>query len=145
MFLTKIAKTHTKIWKLSPTHFVSNIRHQHRCSQFRKPLGRVFDLIRFWAIIDNWIQIILSYKKKGILHNLTLSFYHQNAWILWHTINNSNNTQESLYFHCGSSTAATENTVRRFMSHEMNHRRYIGNNTGYQRFLDTIISWIWCW
>jgi len=30
----KKAKTVTNISKLSPTHFVSNIRHQHRCSPF---------------------------------------------------------------------------------------------------------------
>ena len=30
-----MAKTVTNIFKLSPTHFVSNIRHQHRCSQIR--------------------------------------------------------------------------------------------------------------
>ena len=33
MLVTKIAKTVTNIFKLSPTHFVSNIRHQHRCSR----------------------------------------------------------------------------------------------------------------
>ena len=33
--MTKIAKTVTNIFKLSPPHFVSNIRHQHRCSQIR--------------------------------------------------------------------------------------------------------------
>ena len=32
MFVTKTAKTVTNISKLSPTYFVSNIRHQHRCS-----------------------------------------------------------------------------------------------------------------
>ena len=32
MFLTKTATIVTDISKLSPTHFVSNIRHQHRCS-----------------------------------------------------------------------------------------------------------------
>ena len=35
MLVTKKAKTVTNIFKLSPTHFVSNIRHQHRCSQIR--------------------------------------------------------------------------------------------------------------
>ena len=34
MLVTKTAKTVTNISKLSPTHFVSNIRRQHRCSQF---------------------------------------------------------------------------------------------------------------
>ena len=29
-----MTKTVTNISKLSPTHFVSNIRHQHRCSLF---------------------------------------------------------------------------------------------------------------
>ena len=29
-----MVKTVTNILKLSPTHFVSNIRHQHRCSQY---------------------------------------------------------------------------------------------------------------
>ena len=32
MLVTKMVKTVTNILKLSPTHFVSNIRHQHRCS-----------------------------------------------------------------------------------------------------------------
>ena len=32
MLVTKTAKTVTNISKLSPTHFVSNIRPQHRCS-----------------------------------------------------------------------------------------------------------------
>ena len=32
MLVTKTAKAGTIISKLSPTHFVSNIRHQHRCS-----------------------------------------------------------------------------------------------------------------
>ena len=36
MLVTKIAKTVTKILKLSLTHFVYNIRHQHRCSCFNK-------------------------------------------------------------------------------------------------------------
>ena len=33
MLVTKTAKTVTNISKLSPTHFVSNIRHQYRCSR----------------------------------------------------------------------------------------------------------------
>ena len=33
MLMTEIAKTVTNILKLSPTHFVSNIRHQHLCSR----------------------------------------------------------------------------------------------------------------
>ena len=33
MLVTKTAKTVTNISKLSPAHFVSNIRHQHRCSR----------------------------------------------------------------------------------------------------------------
>ena len=32
MLVTKSTKTVTNISKLSPTHFFSNIRHQHRCS-----------------------------------------------------------------------------------------------------------------
>ena len=32
MLVTKTAKTVNNISKLSPTHFVSNIRHKHRCS-----------------------------------------------------------------------------------------------------------------
>ena len=35
MLVTKMAKTVTNISKLSPTYFVSNIRHQHRCSRCR--------------------------------------------------------------------------------------------------------------
>ena len=31
MLVNKMAKTVTKILYLSPTQFVSNIRHQHRC------------------------------------------------------------------------------------------------------------------
>ena len=31
ILVTKIAKTVTNILELSPTHFVANIRHQHRC------------------------------------------------------------------------------------------------------------------
>ena len=34
LVVTKIAKSVTNILKLSPTHFVSIIRHQHRCSCF---------------------------------------------------------------------------------------------------------------
>ena len=34
MLVTKIAKPVTNTLKLSPTHFVSNIRHQHRCYRF---------------------------------------------------------------------------------------------------------------
>ena len=33
MLRTKTAKTVTNISKLSPTHFVSNFRHQHRCGR----------------------------------------------------------------------------------------------------------------
>ena len=32
MLVTKVAKSVTNILKLSPTYFVSNVRHQHRCS-----------------------------------------------------------------------------------------------------------------
>ena len=31
--MIKMTKTVTNILKLSPTHFVSNIRHQHRCNR----------------------------------------------------------------------------------------------------------------
>ena len=36
MLVTKTAITVTNISKLSPTHFVSQIRHQHRCSHFSR-------------------------------------------------------------------------------------------------------------
>ena len=36
MSVTKMVKTVTKILKFSPTHFVSNICHQHLCSQFNR-------------------------------------------------------------------------------------------------------------
>ena len=40
MLVTEIAKTVTNILTLSPTHFVSNIRHQHRCSQFENKVKK---------------------------------------------------------------------------------------------------------
>ena len=33
ILMTKIAKSVTHIFKLSPKHFLSNIHHQHRCSR----------------------------------------------------------------------------------------------------------------
>ena len=44
--MTKMAKTVTNILKLSPTHFVSNIHHQHRYNPF----------ISFGATYIIWIE-----------------------------------------------------------------------------------------
>ena len=56
-----MAKTVTNILKLLPTHFASNIRHQHRFNQARKS---IFFYLQF------------QLKKKQIWHKLTqLSSY----------------------------------------------------------------------
>ena len=46
MLVTKTAKPVTNISKLSPKQFVSNIRHQHRCSQtHRLEEDRLYDSV----------------------------------------------------------------------------------------------------
>ena len=52
MLVAEMAKTVTNILKLSPTHFVSNIRHQHRCSHifgFSTHLKVLF-FVAFWYL-----------------------------------------------------------------------------------------------
>ena len=59
MLVTKTVKTVTNISKLSPTHFVSNIRHQHRCS--RKVL----------IIRSLWFYYIMNYMYSNEFFLLT--------------------------------------------------------------------------
>ena len=42
LMLTKMAKTVTNMFKLSPTHYVSNIRHRHRCNRQNVNPSQVF-------------------------------------------------------------------------------------------------------
>ena len=42
MLMAKIKKTVTNILKLPPTHFVSNIGHQHRCSRSENISENIF-------------------------------------------------------------------------------------------------------
>ena len=55
-----MAKTVTNILKLSPTHFVSNIRHQHRCSRF----GRWIPDFNFNEIKINGSPVLQSQIKS---------------------------------------------------------------------------------
>ena len=59
MLVTEMAKTVTNILKLSPTHFVSNIRHQHRCSRI------------WWLIGVSWV---LFFKPSKMNSLRTISF-----------------------------------------------------------------------
>ena len=57
MLVTKMAKTVTNILKLSPTHFVSNIRHQHRCSHnftIHLPVNFCSCIIEIDKIVFTW-------------------------------------------------------------------------------------------
>ena len=65
MLVTKKAKTVTNILKLSPTHFVSNIRHQHRCN--RSPTFTIF--------LYN-VTIVGCCTKIGILSSTSKNCHH---------------------------------------------------------------------
>ena len=59
MLVTKTVKTVTNISKLSPIHFVSNIRHKHRCSRtsnFRSSNMKLF------LYLSNCSKIVLTYN-----------------------------------------------------------------------------------
>ena len=58
MLLTKTSKTVTNISKLAPKPFVSNIRHQHRCSHIKK-----FRSLLSWVYgrpVERWMQLCSS-------------------------------------------------------------------------------------
>ena len=56
MLVTERAETVTNIFKMSPTHFVSNIRHQHRCS----PKFLMENKEMVWLSIIRILKIVFS-------------------------------------------------------------------------------------
>ena len=60
MLVTKMAKTATNILKLSPTHFVSNIRHQHRYSLVTVPIKA---LLEFKYQENRLVQLLLTRSR----------------------------------------------------------------------------------
>ena len=64
MLVIKTAETVTNIFKLSPTHFVSNIGHQHRFSPWllipvRGSMCEIrlkFSWVRFWFCLSNLVN-----------------------------------------------------------------------------------------
>ena len=75
----------TNILKLSPTHLISSIRHQHRCNRFfHHPQ---------WLIAINWQNYIMSNGSKirvfrmslcsGIWFQTLLNKYYLSNWILF--------------------------------------------------------------
>ena len=77
MSVTKITKTVINISMLSPTHFVSNIRHQHRC---RPPISNCVSIWKpafvNWSCRSFWIKISSSLSSSPSLfpgHYLNLT------------------------------------------------------------------------
>ena len=63
MLVTKMAKTVTNIVILSPTHFVSNIRHQHRCSHMNNCLSIII-LVKY--LFFSSLTFVLGWtERKG--------------------------------------------------------------------------------
>ena len=80
--MTNTAETDTNISKLSPTHFASNIRHQHRCSPFSftkaSSLRNVFLVlcnIGFHIRSLSWYSLHLVFLDDSVT-----------SWWRWHSI-----------------------------------------------------------
>ena len=78
MLVTKTAKTVTNISKLSPTHFVSNIRHQHRWSRNAASIHLMFHLLN-WNSSEIHLPI-RSAQRNHLMHfaSIVNQFAHTN-------------------------------------------------------------------
>ena len=74
MLVTKMAKTVTNILKLSPTHFVSNISHQHRCSPFEAPNLKNHTSVTFkYELIEPLLIFTICYVSYLVAEMMELS------------------------------------------------------------------------
>ena len=80
MLVTKTVKTVINISKLSPTHFICNIRHQHRCSQFKsttalslkEEISNGLAIDKIYIELENLVVFDLFNSDFSLTYYLTL-------------------------------------------------------------------------
>ena len=110
MLVTEMTKTVTNILKRSPTHFDSNIRHQHRCSFTNRT-----NLVSLWQCMVGCPLVFGTMKSKilfkapdGVWTWITMEKYHTRKVF----IDLSTNSIPSRYFSVANSTISPKIHLR---------------------------------
>ena len=129
MLVTKMAKTVTNILKLSPTHSVSNIRHQHRCC----PLWFATDgLINPMKLEKNQIH----FKTQTVLHDpnqLTITW---DYLIVQETVGKT-----QLFQNTGSSLLVSDILVVRVLLVTEPNESFVAASFSFSAIIRSLIDW----